>query len=84
LAIAFLGLFLKAGINEFEISIKFNVFLTRIDIFPENCFGVIIALFANFKCKCEKTVHFQHFAKSKKLFLPISITLYLIPINFEA
>jgi hypothetical protein len=52
-----------------------------------NIFGVIKALLANFKCKCQKIAHFQTFkpfAKIKKLiFLPISIILRLIPIKFE-
>jgi hypothetical protein len=43
---------------EFEISIKFCVFLITILFF-----WVIIALFAILKCKCEKTVHFQTFSK---------------------
>ncbi len=44
-------------------------FYTYIDIFQEKIFGVIIALFAYFKCKCEKKLYiFKHFAKSKKLF----------------
>jgi hypothetical protein len=50
--LTFLGAFLKAGINEFDISITFSFFDTHIDIFHENFFGVLIALFANFKCKC--------------------------------
>jgi hypothetical protein len=50
-----LGAFLKAGINKFEISIKFCVFLIPILIFfKKKKFWVIIALFAILKCKCEK------------------------------
>jgi hypothetical protein len=44
----FLGAFLKAGFNEFEISIKFCSFLIhKFDIFHGKNFGVIIALFAD-------------------------------------
>ncbi len=59
------------------ICIKFCVFLIPIMIFfKEKIFRVIIALFAYFKCKCEKNytfsniffIFFKHFAKSKKLF----------------
>ncbi len=40
---------------------------------------VKITLFANFKCHCEKTIHFQTFCKKLKvIFLPISINLRLI------
>ncbi len=64
-----LGAFLKAGINEFEISIKFCIFLYPYWYFwRKKIFWVIIALFAFFKCKCEKKYIFKHFAKSKKLF----------------
>ncbi len=82
LAIAFSGAF-SVGINEIEISIKFCIFYTHIEIFGKN-FWVIIALFAKFICRFEKTVHFQTFCKkSKVIILPISIILLLIPIKFE-
>jgi hypothetical protein len=42
----------------------------------------MIALFENFKCKCDKKLYiFKQFAKGKKIFMPISIILYLIPIK---
>jgi hypothetical protein len=35
-------------------------------------FWVILALFANFECKCEKTEHFQTFCKKiKKVFFNV-------------
>jgi hypothetical protein len=34
--------------------------------FKKKNFWVIIALFAYFKCKCEKQYIFKYFAKSKK------------------
>jgi hypothetical protein len=44
--------------------------------------GVILALFANFECKCEKAIHIQAFCRSINLFiLPISIILHLIPLE---
>ncbi len=58
-----LGAFLKAGINEFEISIKFCVFDTHNDIFQEKNFlghtstHFLHTLYANAK----KTVHFLTF-----------------------
>ncbi len=62
-----LGAFLKAGINEFEISIKFCVFLIPIMIFfKEKNFWVIIALFAYFKCKCEKNYTFSNILQKEK------------------
>ncbi len=69
-----LGAFLKVGINEFEISIKFCVFFIPIMIFfKKNFFWVIIALFAYFKlyfkCKCEKNCTFSNiFHKVKSYF----------------
>jgi hypothetical protein len=69
-----LGTFLKAGINEIEISVKFCVCLIPISLyFKKKKFWVIIALFANFKCKCEKNYIFKHF--------PTSIILRIIPIE---
>ncbi len=46
-------------------------FYTHIDISKEKLVWVIIALFANFNCKCEKTVHFQTFFKLKFFFANI-------------
>jgi len=52
------------SLHQFEMSIKFWVFNTHIDIFK-----FVGSLFASFKCKCEKKLHIvKHFAKSKKLF----------------
>ena len=52
--------------------------------FKKKFFGVIIALFAYFKCKCEKNCTFSIILqKVKSYFLPISIILRLIPIKFE-
>jgi hypothetical protein len=55
----FLRALMKAVINEFlfDTHKKFIFFRKK-----------IIPLFANFKCKCEKTVFFKHLAKSKKFF----------------
>ncbi len=66
----FLGTFVQVGINEFEISIKFCVFLIPILIFfKKKIFWVIIALFAILKCKCGKNCTFSNILqKSKKLF----------------
>ncbi len=62
-----LGAFLKAGINEFEISIKFCVFLIPMMIFfKKKFFWVIIALFAYFKCKCEKNCTFSNILQKVK------------------
>ncbi len=56
-----LGAFRKAGINEFEISIKFCGFLIPILIFfKKKFFWVIIALFRFLKCKCEKNCTFSN------------------------
>jgi hypothetical protein len=45
---------------------------------------VILALFADFQCKCEKNCKFSNILqKVKSYFLPISIILRLIPIKFE-
>ncbi len=65
-----LGAFLKAGINKFEISIKFCVFMIPILIFlKKKFFGVIIALFTVLKCKCEKNCTFSNiFQKVKSYF----------------
>jgi hypothetical protein len=58
--------------------------VTHVDILKKKFFGVIIALFAYFKCKCEKNCSFsKKFLKVKSFFLPISIILRLIPIKFE-
>jgi hypothetical protein len=79
-----LGAFLKAGINEFEISIKFCVILIPILIFFKKIFlGVIIALFGFLKCKCEKNCTFSNILQKVKsiFFLPISIILRVIPIE---
>jgi hypothetical protein len=58
---------MKAGINEFEISIKFCVFLIPILIFlKKNFFGVIVALFAYFKCKCERNCTFSNILQKVK------------------
>jgi hypothetical protein len=47
-------------------------------------FGVIIALFAYFKCKCEKNCRFSNILlKVKSYFLPISIILRMIPVKLE-
>ncbi len=75
--------FLKAGINEFEISIKFCVFFIPILIFfKKKFFWVIIALFAFLKCKCEKNCKFSNILqKVKSYFLAISINLRVIPIE---
>jgi hypothetical protein len=59
LALAFLGAFLKAGINEFEISIKFCVILIPLIFFKKKFFWVIIALFGFLKCKCETKCTFS-------------------------
>ncbi len=69
-----LGTFLRAGINKFEISIKFCIFLIPILIFfKKKNFCVIIALFAILNCKCEKTIHSQSVQKvlirAKKIFI---------------
>ena len=62
-----LGAFLKAGINEFEISIKFCVFLIPILIFfKKKNVWVIIALFAILKCKCEKNCTFSNILQKVK------------------
>ncbi len=62
-----LGAFLKAGINEFEISIKFCVVLIPILIFSKkNSFWVIIALFAYLKCKCDKNCTFSNILQKVK------------------
>ncbi len=62
-----LGAFLKAGINEFEISIKFCIFLIPIMIyFKKKNFWVIIALFAYFKSKCEKNCTFSNILQKVK------------------
>ncbi len=62
-----LGAFLKAGINKFEISIKFCVFLIPILIlFKKKIFWVIIALFAILKCKCEKNFTFSNILQKVK------------------
>ncbi len=55
-------LFFQAGINEFEISIKFCVFNTILD-FCATKIWLIIAYFAHLECKCEKTILniFKHF-----------------------
>jgi hypothetical protein len=46
---------LLVGISEFEISIKFCIFWLLILIFfTKNIFWVIIEIFENFQCKCEK------------------------------
>ncbi len=61
-----------------------HFFIPILIFFKKKFFWVIAALFAYFKCKCEKTVHFQTIRKNKKvIFLPISIILCLIPIKFE-
>ncbi len=79
-----LDAFLKAGINTFEISKKFCVFWIPILLFKKKNFGVIIALFAILKCKCEKNFTFSNILqKVKTYFLPISIILSVIPIKFE-
>jgi hypothetical protein len=64
----FLGAFLKADINEFEISINFCVFDAHLDIMEKKKLknlGVILALFEDFE-----NVQFIririHFAKSKQ------------------
>ncbi len=59
-----LGAFIKAGINKFEISIKFCVFL--IPILTLKFFWVIIALFAILKCKCEKNYTFSNILQKVK------------------
>jgi hypothetical protein len=81
----FLGAFVYVGINEFEISIKFCVFLIPILIFfKKKNLWVIIALFAILKCKCEKNCTFSNILqKVKVIFLPVSIILRVIPIKFE-
>jgi hypothetical protein len=62
-----LGAFLKAGINKFEISIKFCVFLIPIVIFfKKKNVWVIIALFAILKCKCEKNGTFSNILQKVK------------------
>jgi hypothetical protein len=62
-----LGAFLKAGINKFEISIKFCVFLIPILIFfKKKFFWVIIALFAILKCICEKNGTFSNILQKVK------------------
>jgi hypothetical protein len=67
LALAFLGAFVQVGINEFEISIKFCVFLIPILTFFKNkFFWVIIALLAYLKCKCEKNCTFSNILQKVK------------------
>ncbi len=62
-----LGAFLKAGIKEFEISIKFCVFMIPTWIFfKKKFFGVIIALFAHFKCKCENNCTYSNILQKVK------------------
>ncbi len=52
--------------------------------FKKKIFWVIIALFAIFKCKCEKNCTFSNILqKLKSYFFQISIILRLIPIKFE-
>ncbi len=52
--------------------------------FKKIFFWVKIALFAYFKCKCEKNCTFSNILqKVKSYFLPISIILRLITIKFE-
>jgi hypothetical protein len=63
----FLLLTFVRGINEFEISIKFCVCLIPIVIFfKTKFFWVIIALFAYFKCKCEKNGAFSNILQKVK------------------
>jgi hypothetical protein len=73
---------ISAGINEFEISIKFCFFIPILIFFKKIFFGVIIALFAYFKYKCEKNRTFSNILqKVDSYFVPISIILRLIPIE---
>ncbi len=45
-----------------------KIFLISMLIFSrKKIFWVIISLFAYFKCKCDKTVHFQTFCKKQKV-----------------
>ncbi len=64
-----LGAFLKAGINKFEISIKFCVFLIPILIFFKKFFFLyIIALFVILKYKCEKNCTFSNILQKVKCY----------------
>jgi hypothetical protein len=79
---SFLGAFVEVGINEFEISIKFCVFLIPILIFfKKKKFGVIIALFAILKCKCEKNCTFSNILQKVKSYFFANINLRVIPIE---
>jgi hypothetical protein len=62
-----LGFFGDFTIGGFNVSNLMGIKRRRIDI-GKKILGVIIALFANFKCKCEKMYISKHFAESKKLF----------------
>jgi hypothetical protein len=55
----FLEAFSKSISTNLKSAYNFAFFDTQIDL----CFWVIVALFANFECKCAKTVHFQAFCK---------------------
>ncbi len=69
---------ISESINEFEISIKFSVFLIPIMIFfKKKFFWVIIALFAYFKCKCEKNCTFSNILLKVKSYFFANI--YLSP-----
>ena len=64
---AFFRGFCINGINEFEISIKFCVFLMPILIFfKKKFFWVILALFVYFICKCEKNCTFSNILQKVK------------------
>ncbi len=61
-----LGAFLKAGINEFEISIKFCFFYTHIDIFQEKKFLGHKSTFCNLKMQMRKNSTFSNILQKIK------------------
>jgi hypothetical protein len=64
-----ISLWVSKKYYEFEISIKFCVFFIPIMIFfKKKFFLVIIALFAYFKCKCEKNCTFSNILQKVKSF----------------
>ncbi len=62
------SIFLSQHHSEFEIRTKFCVFETRFGLIFSGKFSGVITLFANFECKCTKTVNFQTFCRKEKVF----------------
>jgi hypothetical protein len=76
------SIFFKAGINKFEISVKFDTifFDTHIDFLTNIFLSVILTLFASFECKYEKNCTFSNILQKLKHYLmTISIIFRLIP-----